>query len=352
MTFKDAFQIAGVKVGANAPCYLIAEIGRNHNGDMGLAKQSIDAAVRAGANAVKFQSFRAQSLLIKELGSVSHVAETLGEDKTIYDATKEVELTEEAHFELRDYANAKGITFLSTPEDHDMVALLEKVGIPAFKVASLDIVYLDLLEAIAATGKPIILSTGMAYLSEIETALLVMERLGIEELALLHCTSNYPPRDEDVHLRAMETLRKSFGVPVGYSDHTMGIGVSIAATAMGADIIERHFTLDKDLPGPDHRISLTEAEFAQMEKEIRSVEKAMGSTIKRPCDAEMEMRRLHRRRLVAARNLKIGQTLTRDDIACKCSADGLEPRELTNLLGKRLKAGMAVDQPFTVNLVG
>lgn len=350
MGFKNSIEIAGRNIGQEAPCYLIAEIGRNHNGDIGLAKQSIEAAVRAGADAVKFQSFRAEKLLIRNLESVSHVAETLGAEKSIYEATKEVELAEAAHIKLQAHAKSLGATFLSTPEDHDMVELLQKIDIPAFKIASLDIVYLDLVEAIAKTGKPIILSTGMSFLSEIEQALETLRKVGVEEAALLHCTSNYPPRNEDVNLRAMETLKKAFGVPVGYSDHTLGIGVSVAAAALGACIIERHFTLDKTLPGPDHRISLTEPEFAQMANEIRTVEAALGATAKRPCEAEMEMRRLHRRRLVAASTLEAGSILKREDIACKCSAEGLEPSEIQTITGKQLKADMNIDQPFSIDL--
>lgn len=351
MAFNQKFMIGDREVGVGCPALLIAEVGRNHNGDMQLGRDSIAAAKEAGADVVKFQSFQASELLVKELPKVSHVAATSADSKSAYEATEEVELSPEHHQTLWDFAREQGIKFMSTPEDHSRVAILDKLGVPAFKIASLDIVYLDLIEAIAATGRPVIISTGMSYLGEVEKALGVIEKAGIQDVVVLHCTSNYPPRNQDVNLRAMQTLAAAFEVPVGYSDHTQGIGVSIAAAALGACVIERHFTLDKNLPGPDHRISLTPGEFGLMAREIRAVEAALGSTAKRPVQAEMEMRRLHRRRLVAARPISAGQTLQREDIACKCSADGLEPEMLGLLVGGKLKQDMAVDQPFSLAAV-
>lgn len=350
MSFDSCFLIGDRRVGLGQPAYLIAEIGRNHNGDLGLGKDSIDAAAAAGADCAKFQSFRAKELLIRQLPGVTHVQET-GRGKTIYEMTEEVELSRDMHLAFRDHAAARGVAFLSTPEDLGMVALLDALGVPAFKVASLDIVYPELVEAVAATGKPLILSTGMAWLGEVEDALRLVERHGVRQVVLLHCTSNYPPRVEDVNLRAMETLHRAFGVPVGYSDHTFGIHVSVAAAALGACVIERHFTLDKALPGPDHRISLTGAEFAEMARQIRDVEKALGSPVKRPVAAEEEMRRLHRRRLVAARDLPAGHVLGRGDIGVKCSADGLEPRLLPETLGRRLRRAVAMDTALVAELL-
>lgn len=346
MAFKQTFSIGGRTIGIGEPAYLIAEIGRNHNADMDLARKMIDGAVSAGADAVKFQSFTAKELLIRELPSVSHIKET-ADRKSAYDSTEEVELRPENHALLRDYAREKGIEFFSTPEDHSMVALLESVKVPVFKIASLDVTYLDLIEAIAATGKPVIMSTGMAYLGEVEKALLTLERLGVTEVALLHCTSNYPPRPADVNLNAIATMRRAFDVPVGYSDHTTGIGVSIAAVALGACVIERHFTLDKDLPGPDQRLSVLPGEFEQMAREIRDVEQALGSAAKRPAESEMEMRRLHRRRLVASRDISRGTVLTREDISCKCSEFGLEPENLEFLIGRPAAADLPMDSALT-----
>jgi N-acetylneuraminate synthase/N,N'-diacetyllegionaminate synthase len=349
MAFNKTFSIGSRLVGEGCPAYLIAEIGRNHNADMDLARRMIDAAAQAGADAVKFQSFTARELLIRELPSATHIRETSGGAKSAYESTEEVELRPENHALLRDHALARGVDFFSTPEDHSMVALLDALKVPVFKIASLDVPYLDLVEAVAATGRPVILSTGMCYLGEVEKALGVLERHGVRDVILLHCTSNYPPRYEDVNLAAMRTMARCFGVPVGYSDHTPGIGVSIAAAALGACVIERHFTLDRALPGPDQRLSLVPDDFAAMAREIRCVEAALGSPVKRPVAAEYEMRRLHRRRLVAARPLAAGTVLERADVACKCSEHGLEPELLPQLLGRALAADMAMDAPFTLD---
>lgn len=348
MTFNRQFHIGDKLVGDGCPTYLIAEIGRNHNGDMELAKKMIRAAAKVGADAAKFQSFKAEELLIKELPKASHIQETAEQTESAYQATEAVELKPEDHEELQAYAARQGVTFFSTPEDHAMVDLLDSLLVPVFKIASLDIVYLDLVEKIAGTGRPIILSTGMSYIGEVEKALLTLEKQGVENLVVLHCTSNYPPRYEDVNLKAMQSIAQCFQVPVGYSDHTPSIGVSIAAAALGACVIERHFTLDKTLPGPDQRLSLMPEEFKQMADEIRSVEKALGSPVKRPVEAEMEMRRLHRRRLVASRNLDAGTTIKRGDIGCKCSENGLESEFIPLLTGKKIKHGMIKDMPFTL----
>ncbi|BCS89196.1 N-acetylneuraminate synthase family protein [Pseudodesulfovibrio sediminis] len=346
MSFNKKFLIGDREVGVGCPAYLIAEIGRNHNADMNLAKQMVDGALGAGADAVKFQSFKAESLLIKELPKASHIQETSSDTKSAYESTEEVELLPENHSLLQKYVQQKGGTFFSTPEDHSMVSLLDELKVPVFKIASLDIAYLDLIEAIAATGKPIIMSTGMSYLGEIEQALGVLEKMSIKDVVVLHCTSNYPPRDEDVNLRAMQTIARAFDVPVGYSDHTPSVGISIAAAALGACVIERHFTLDKNLPGPDQRLSLTPEEFGLMAREIRSVEKALGSTMKKPVESELEMRRLHRRRLVAAKDLKAGQTLAREDVACKCSEFGLDPVHIPALVGRNVLRDLLKDAPL------
>ena len=351
MKFNDTFEIAGRRVGRGCPAFFIAEIGRNHNADMNLAKEMIDAALKAGADAVKFQSFTAEGLLIRELPKVSHIQETSGDTVSAYESTREVELKPDMHVELRDYTRDKGGIFFSTPEDHTMVELLNGLDVPVYKIASLDIPYLDLIAAIADSGKPVILSTGMSYIGEVEKALRTLHERGVRDVAVLHCTSNYPPKYADVNLRAMDTIGRAFDVPVGYSDHTPGIGVSIAAAARGACVIERHFTLDKNLPGPDQRLSLTPPEFRQMAEEIRNVEAALGSSAKAPVESEMEMRRLHRRRLVAAADIPAGTVLERGHIACKCSEHGAEPELLDALIGTRLPEAVVKDAPLTMELV-
>jgi len=351
MAFNKTFTIENKTVGLGCPVYFVAEIGRNHNADIELAKTMIDKAGESGADSVKFQSFRASELLIKELPKVSHIKETSDEHKTAFELTEAVELKFDDHVVLKEYAEEKKLTFFSTPEDHNMVNLLSKLKIPVFKIASLDIVYLDLVESIAETKCPIILSTGMSYLGEIEKALLILEKKGVNNVILLHCTSNYPPEYEDINLNVIPTLKRCFDLPIGYSDHSLGIGVSIAAVALGACLIERHFTIDKSLPGPDQRLSLVADEFKKMVDEIRNVEKALGSHVKRPVSSEMVMRKLHRRRLVAAKDLKQGDSLTRDDIACKCSEYGLEPEFLSFLIGRNLKQAIKKDSPFHFSIV-
>ncbi len=351
MSFNPQFDIAGRPVGRDCPTYLIAEIGRNHNGDPGLAKEMIDAAVDAGADAVKFQSFKADNLVRKDLKGVVHVNET-GEGKTLYELTLDAELKPEWHADLMAHATARGVHFFSTPEDLEMVDLLGGLNVPVYKVASLDIRYKDLIGAIADQKKPVIISTGMAYLSEVEAALQTLSSHGVTDVVVLQCTSNYPPRDEDVNLRAMNTLARAFDVPVGFSDHTMGIGASIASVALGACVIERHFTMDREMPGTDHRISLNPAEFAQMVKEVRSVEKALGSTAKAPCEAEMGMRAVVRRRLVAARSISAGQVIEKADIAVKCSEDGYEAEMVENVVGLKAKMDLVEDNPLTDATVG
>jgi len=351
MIFNKKFAIENKMIGLGCPVYFVAEIGRNHNADIELAKSMIDKAGESGADAVKFQSFRASELLIKELPKVSHIKDTSDEQKTAFESTEAVELNLTDHVIIKKYAEEKNLTFFSTPEDHNMVKLLKELKIPVYKIASLDIVYLDLIEAIAEANRPIFLSTGMSYLGEIEKALLLLEKKGINNVILLHCTSNYPPKYEDIHLNAIKTLKRCFDIPVGYSDHSLGIGVSIAAVSLGACLIERHFTIDKQLPGPDQCLSLISDEYSQMVKEIRNVEKALGSSVKKPVSSEMEMRRLHRRRLVAAEDIKQGTQLKRDDIACKCSEYGLDPEYLSFLIGRNLKKSIKKDSPFLFSLV-
>jgi len=249
-------QIAGRTIGPNAPVFVIAEAGVNHNGDLDLARRLIDAAVEAGADAVKFQTFEADRVASAVAPKAAYQLATTDRDQSQRDLLRTLELSPSHHRELQTYAERRGLIFLSTPFDLPSVALLTGLGVPAMKVPSGEITNRLLLDAIAATGLPVLLSTGMAYLDEVQEAIAVLHHGGISELVLLHCVTDYPADPADSNLAALQTLARAFGTPVGLSDHTIGIAVPLAAVALGACVIEKHFTLSRDLPGPDHRASL------------------------------------------------------------------------------------------------
>ncbi|NBV41629.1 N-acetylneuraminate synthase [bacterium] len=258
---------------------IIAEAGVNHNGDIQLAKQLIDAAKTAGADAVKFQTFKAEKLVTVTAKQADYQTQNTGVSESQFEMLKRLELSDEAHLELNEYAALKSIQFLSSAFDLDGIAFLNRLGMPIFKIPSGEITNFPYLRAIGALTRPVILSTGMANLGEVEKAMDVLVESGTlrEKITLLHCTSDYPAPFEDVNLKAMVTLGHAFQVPVGYSDHTQGIEVSIAAVAMGAVVIEKHFTLDQSLPGPDHKASLNPDELSALVRGIRNVEKALAS---------------------------------------------------------------------------
>lgn len=340
-------QIGDRAIGEGEPTYVVAEAGRNHNGNIEMAKELIKAAARAGADAVKFQSFKAENLMVKDLFKLKHVEKTSHISESAYEATRKVELSDEAHYELAVVAREEGIEFLSTPEDKKLVDLLDKLGVPAFKTASIDLTYLGLLTYIAAKGKPMIVSTGMSTMAEISEAVDAVKSTGNDQIVLCHCVSCYPPPPEDINLRAIETLKRVFQLPVGYSDHTLGITILTAAAALGANLIEKHFTLDKSLPGPDHRISADPEELATMVKSIRTIGKALGSGEKKPAESEMEMRKA-RRKIVAKRDIGIGTALSEQMLAAKmCGDQGIDPRFLSIIVGRKTRADFRKDEPIT-----
>jgi N-acetylneuraminate synthase len=263
---------------------IIAEAGVNHNGSIEIAKKLIDVAVEAGVDYVKFQTFKAEKLVSKTARKAAYQVENTGEDDGQFGMIKKLELDKAKHDILINYCESKGIKFLSTAFDHDSIDLLMELGIDLFKIPSGEITNLPYLQKIAATGKPIILSTGMANLGEIEAALDVLYSGGIERenITVLHCNTEYPTPMQDVNLRAMNTIAAAFKVKIGYSDHTLGIEIPIAAVAMGAVCIEKHFTLNREMEGPDHRASLEPEELKVMVSSIRNIEKAMGNGIKQP----------------------------------------------------------------------
>lgn len=317
-------------------CFVIAEIGVNHNGSLDMARELIDVAAGAGADAVKFQTFFADELVTPDARKAGYQVANTGDAGNQHQMLKALELTAEQFAALREYCGKTGVEFLSTPFSEGAADLLLAIGVGGFKVSSGDLTHLPLLRHIARKGKPVILSSGMATLGEIEDAVGAITAEGNERIAILHCVSNYPADPEDCNLAAMETIARAFGLPVGWSDHTTGAAISIAAVARGARIIEKHITLDCDLPGPDHRASMPPEEFRRFVAGIREVEAAIGDGIKRPTRSERKTAEVARRSLVAARALKAGDVLRADDIVIMRPGNGIAPKHAPMLVGKVL----------------
>ena len=331
--------------------FIIAEAGVNHNGDIKLAKKLINVAKDAGADTVKFQTFNAEKVVTQNAKKAAYQKETTGAEESQYDLIKKLELTEYDFKELADYAKKKGIIFLSSPFDKKSVDLLDELNVPAYKIASGEITNFPLLKYIAKKEKPIILSTGMATLGEVEEALKIIRNEGVEGIILLHCVSNYPARIEDVNLRAMETLKQSFKLPVGFSDHTLGITALIAAVALGACVIEKHFTLDRNLPGPDHKASLEPDELREMVQAIRDVEKALGDGIKLPTKSEKEIKKVARRSLVAKVDILKGTIIAEDMLDVNRPGTGIESKYMEMIIDKRAKTDIKKDDLITWEMI-
>ncbi|RJR21781.1 MAG: N-acetylneuraminate synthase [Nitrospiraceae bacterium] len=306
--------------------FIIAEAGVNHNGSIATARELIDTATMAGADAVKFQTFRAEEIVTKTSEKADYQIRNTGMDESQYRMLKKLELPESGIRELFYYCREKNITFMSTPFDMESADFLEGLGMTIFKVPSGEITNMALIKHIASKKKPVLLSTGMSYLEEVGKAIGWIKDAGeADRLTLLHCVSNYPADIDDTNLRAMETMKTTFGLPVGYSDHTRGIEIPIAAAAMGAEIIEKHFTLDRTMEGPDHKASLEPQELREMVRAIRNVERATGDGIKRPAKNEEHMRAIARRSLVAARTIHAGDIIKPEDITVKRPGTGITP---------------------------
>lgn len=332
-------------VGEECPPYVIAEIGSNHNGDMALCRQLIDAAADAGAHAVKFQSWSETSLIARE----EYARNTEYADKkkhfgSLLDMVRTYQFTEQQHHEALAHCRKRGIAFCSTPFSERETDLLEELDVPFFKIASMDIVHLPFLRYVARKGRPMIISTGMATLAEIDRAVEIVRREGNEHIALLHCISIYPPEYETIHLRNIDMLRQAFDLPVGFSDHSLGVAIPLAAVAQGACIIEKHFTLDKDMPGWDHAISADPSELRTIVVEGGNIFSALGSTRRTVLAAEMEKRVKFRRSLVARTNLPKGHVLTEQDLTAKRPGTGISPAEQDYVLGRTLARAVEEDQ--------
>lgn len=324
-------------------CFVIAEAGVNHNGDVGLAHRLVDAAATAGADAVKFQTFKAERLASPRAPKAAYQVETTGGDESQYEMLKRLELDEAAHAALMDHCRARGIAFLSTPFDEEAADMLARLGVAAMKTPSGELTNLPYLTHVAGKGLPMIVSTGMATIAEVDDAVRTFATAGGPRLCLLHCISAYPARPTDANLRAVGTLAACFGVPAGFSDHTEGIGAPIAAAALGARVIEKHITLDRTLPGPDHRASLDLATFTAMVGGIRDALAALGDGVKRPRAAEAEVARVARKSLVARRHLRAGTILAASDLAAKRPGTGIPPGRADLVVGRRLRRDVAAD---------
>ena len=308
--------------------FIIAEAGVNHNGSLDMALKMVGVAVAAGADAVKFQTFKAERIIAANAPKAGYQKETTGSDESQLEMVRKLELNEAAHERLFQYCKGRRIQVLSSPFDLDSIDLLDKFGLKIFKIPSGEITNLPYLRKIGGLKKKVILSTGMADLGEIEDALDVLMATGTawEDITILHCNTEYPTPFHDVNLRAMLTIKAAFpGIRVGYSDHTLGIEVPIAAVAMGATVIEKHFTLDKNMEGPDHRTSLEPDELKAMVCAIRNIEKAFGNGIKKPSPSELKNKSVARKSIVAARNIHKGETFTEENLAAKRPGTGISP---------------------------
>ncbi|QOP44884.1 N-acetylneuraminate synthase [Sulfurimonas paralvinellae] len=315
--------------------FIIAEAGVNHNGSIELAKKLIDVASNAGADAVKFQTFKTENLVSKNAQKAEYQKETTDAQESQFDMIKKLELDLETHKELIKYCEEKNIMFLSTPFDLESIAMLNDLGLKIFKIPSGEITNLPYLRKIGALNKKVILSTGMATLDEIDDALQILQDAGTkkENITVLHANTMYPTPMEDVNLRAMLTIGSTFDIAYGYSDHTLGIEVDIAAVAMGASVIEKHFTLDKSMEGPDHKASLEPDELKAMVKAIRNIELALGDGVKKPSKSETPNIIVARKSIVAKREIKKGEIFTEENITIKRPGNGISPMKWDEIIG-------------------
>jgi N-acetylneuraminate synthase/N,N'-diacetyllegionaminate synthase len=371
-------KIADRLIGNGEPCFIIAEAGVNHNGDVKLAKKLIDAAREAGADAVKFQTWKTDEIVTPRVSKPTYQKTAAG--KSQYEMLKKLELSDEDFVQLAEYAKSAEIIFLSTPEGEKCTDFIDGLNVPTFKVGSADLTNHPHLAYVARKSKPMILSTGMATLEEVREAVRVIKNAGNNEIILLHCTSNYPAELGDVNLRAMFTLKKEFELPVGYSDHTRGVGVSIAAACLGAAVLEKHFTLDKTLLGPDHKTSLEPRELAEMvqgirlargkrvdesglknklqeifkridieETVIKNIEKILGAPVKKPTESEQEMIKLARKYLVANEKIPKGGIIEENMVGIKRCGGGLKPKYLYKVIGRQVKEDVNKDEAITLD---
>jgi N-acetylneuraminate synthase/N,N'-diacetyllegionaminate synthase len=338
--------IGGRAVGRGLPTFVIAEAGVNHNGDPGLARQLIEAARGAGADAVKFQTFAAERVASASAPKAAYQLETTDAEESQEAMLRRLELPPDSYPDLIRRCDEAGFVFLSTPFDEESADLLDELGVPAFKIGSGELTNSPLVEHVARKGKPLLLSTGMAFLEEVEEAVRVARSAGNEQLVVLHCVSSYPADPVDANLRAMGTLEEALGLPVGFSDHTQGIEAPLAAVALGACVVEKHFTLDSDMDGPDHKASLEPGALAALVRSIRTVEASLGDGVKRPVASEEENRNLVRRSLVAREDIAAGATLTAAMLTALRPGGGISPAERERVVGRTSRRAVREGEPI------
>jgi len=331
--------------------FLIAEAGVNHNGDLGLARALVDVAAAAGADAVKFQTFTADGLVTRTAPTAAYQQRAPGGQASQHAMLSALELSPAAHEALWAHCASRGIEFLSTPFDVESAHYLKRLGVRRLKISSGDVTNLPMLEVVGGLGLPVILSTGMADLDEVDAAVATLRASGLTDLVILQCVSNYPADPALTNLRAMDTLAQRFGVPVGLSDHSPGLAVAIAAVARGAVCVEKHFTVDRSLPGPDHQASLLPEELSELVRAVREVESALGDGVKRPAPSELPIRLVARKSLVAGRDLPAGTVLRREDLVILRPGTGLPPSALPRVVGRRIARAVDADSPLTEDML-
>ena len=323
--------------------FIIAEAGVNHNGNLKLALKMVDEAKAAGVDCIKFQTFKSENLVSRQAEKADYQKVTTG-DSSQQEMLKQLELSFDDFVFVKQYCDQVGICFLSTPFDFDSIAFLDSLDMPFWKVPSGEVTNLPYLIELAKTKKPVVMSTGMCNIPEIEAAVRVLKENGTNDITLLHCNTEYPTPFEDVNLNAMQTMKDTFGLKIGYSDHTSGIEVPIAAVALGAEMVEKHFTLDKNMEGPDHKASLEPYELAEMVTAIRHIEKALGDGVKIPSPSEIKNITVARKSIVAKRPIKAGMLLTEDLITVKRPGTGISPMRWFDVLGTRAMRDFQEDE--------
>ena len=341
----EKIRIGNEAIGIGEPCFIIAESGVNHNGRLDLAKKLVDVAVDCGVDAVKFQTFKSENLVTENAGMASYQERNIGKKGSQLDMLKKLELRYNDFEELKRYCDSKNIIFLSTPHTSDAIDFLDNL-VPAFKIGSGDLNNIPTLKYVAKKGKPIILGTGMSTYKEVEEAVKSIQSEGNNQIILLHCTTSYPCPIEEVNMNAMISMKK-LGCHIGYSDHTLGISTPIMAVAIGAVVIEKHITLDKNMDGPDHRASLNPFELRKMVEEIRRVEIAMGDGNKCPTNTEMEIAKVARKSLVAKVDIPKSTVITKNMIVIKRPGTGIEPKLINDVVGRVTKCKIYKDELIT-----
>ena len=346
----DGVEISGRRVGPGEPCFIIGEAGVNHNGSVELARKLVEVAAESGTDAVKFQSFKSDKLVTATAPKAAYQAEQSNQDESQFEMLRKLELSVDAQRELQELCRQRQILFLSTPFEEESADFLDQLGIGAFKIPSGEVTNLPFLAHVGRKKKPIILSTGMSTLAEVAAAVHTIRETGNAQIVLLQCTSNYPADPADANLRAMNVMAQEFNVPVGYSDHTTGHEVALAAVALGACAIEKHFTLDHTLPGPDHKISLEPKELREFVRAVRTVESALGTGEKKPAGSEADIAAVARKSLVSACDIPANSIITLEMIAARRPGTGLSPALHDQLVGRKTRVSIPADTVLTLDM--